>query len=130
MGKKFWCSSCEDFTEHEFFKDQGREIALCLECAHQEYISPYCCPHCGALPTEDRKYCTADVCCQSNDFIIDETCKDCEFHVNEPGTLVEIKNIWNNHGLALEFGSSSAVWTEVHKCWHCGNQYEFENSNC
>lgn len=154
--KKYYCYMCREFTETKFFKNNGFNTTECVECGTLSQPTMYGCPECGAETAEESSYsyCTLNCEIEGNigrcmhyqeyikylrlteePWLFDKEeecpCNSCEFHEVEieNGTLINIENEHYCYSAAMNFGGSPYDWTENHKCWNCGTEYEIENSN-
>lgn len=143
IKKDTYCSCCDDYHTHAVVKDKGFTSYVCLNC-HYKTGSDYHAYSCPKCHTKSSRSEYGDICllgkdkcdkeCETvvEDFgfpftFIKRPCETCEHFVKdeEEYSYVESKD-YSHSNTPMGCGDD---WTEVHKCLHCGEEYEFTNSS-
>lgn len=143
IKKNTYCSACDDYHTHAIVMNGVFTSYICLQCGYKtgsDYYT-YSCPTCHAPSSRSEwdSICLLDNKCDKDTEKVEEDfgflitiekrpCESCEHFAKDKEKYSFVKS--ENHGSTATPLLHSEYWTEVHKCLHCGTEYEFENSSC
>lgn len=144
IKKDTYCRMCDEYHTHIVLENKdGFTVYICMNCYYRTgtYDYDYSCPKCH---TESSISEYGDICLLGKDKcdkhcetiikhwefptkIVKRPCETCEHYIKdtEEYSYVESKDYRHTYN-SIACGDN---WTEVHKCLHCGEIYEFENSS-
>lgn len=141
IKKDVYCSCCDEYHTHAVLKNErGFTYYVCLNCCYKtgsDYHT-YSCPKCH---TESSRSDWGSVCVIGEDNcdkecklvtnfpfkITKRPCENCEHNIKDKEEYSFVKekdSSYISNSMACGYD-----WTEVHKCLHCGEEYEFSNSS-
>lgn len=144
IKKDTYCSCCDEYHTHAIVRNEkGFTTFICLSCYTKTGTDRhyYSCPKCHTESSrseyEDICLLGRDKCDKKSETVIEDfgfpftftkrPCEACEHYIKdeEEYSYVTSKD-YSHSNTPMGCGDE---WTEIHKCLHCGEEYEFTNSN-